>query len=452
MILPPSGPTTFEREVAGRFGLVPNFFSSAPDAPELIERLWEFAKAGYLDNPIPALFKERLFVYLSRFCQVRYCIIRHCGFLLGYGHSSGDPSAPHQTVEQAIRLLRAPPPWQRNSDAVLLALEARSSAADWPAPETELEDHLFTAATMVFVEPGRSERARRALRNALGGRPFEHLLGLLAFIRTAHYWTVLHPDLQSEDDILELLRVNEELARLLLQDPEAARCDMSSRLFSELEDLRGLNERRELEKAKRALEAQVKQKELLLNEANHRVKNSLQIVSSILHLQLPHAKSPEAADALRSAGARVMAIAAVHERLYTGSDVRVVSLDEFLESLCEEIGRALGCSEDIKVDFAPVQVPTDMAVPLALIVNELLTNAIKYGRPPWRVMLRPGPQHALTLSVSDAGQGPSPGQPQTGMGSRIVQAFVRQLGARVEPRRGPDAYTVEVVIPPPPRQ
>ena len=62
-----------------------------------------------------------------------------------------------------------------------------------------------------------------------------------------------------------------------------------------------------------------------------------------LHLQLPHAKSPEAADALRSAGARVMAIAAVHERLYTGSDVRVVSLDEFLESLCEEIGRALGC-------------------------------------------------------------------------------------------------------------
>ena len=131
----------------------------------------------------------------------------------------------------------------------------------------------------------------------------------------------------------------------------------------------------------------------MLNEVNHRVKNSLQIVSSILHLQLPHAKSPEAADALRSAGARVMAIAAVHERLYTGSDVRVVSLDEFLESLCEEIGRALGCSEDIKADFAPVQVPTDMAVPLALIVNELVTNAIKYASPPWRVMMRTGPQH-----------------------------------------------------------
>ena len=377
MDLPTTDPatTSFEREVASRFGLVPNFFSSAPDAPELVQRLWEFAKAAYLDNPMPALFKERLFVYLSRFCEVRYCILRHCAFLVGAGHSSGDPSAPPQTVEQAIRLLRIPPPWQRNGDALLLALEARSGVTDWPASETELEDEVFAAATLIFVEPGRSERARRALRNAFGGRRFEHLLGLLAFIRTAHYWTVLHPDLQSEDDVLELLRVNEELARLLLQDPESARCDLSSRLFSELEELRGLHERRELEKAKRALEAQVQQKELLLKEVNHRVKNSLQIVSSILHLQVPHTQSAEAADAMRSAAARVMAIAAVHERLYTGSDVRVVSLHAFLESLCEEIGRALGCSEDIEVDFGPIEVPTDMAIPLALIVNELVTNA-----------------------------------------------------------------------------
>ena len=67
------GKTAFQREVAGRFGLVPNFFSSAPDAPEIIERLWDFAKAAYIDYPIPSLFKERLFVYLSRFCEVRYC-------------------------------------------------------------------------------------------------------------------------------------------------------------------------------------------------------------------------------------------------------------------------------------------------------------------------------------------------------------------------------------------
>ena len=51
---------------------------------------------------------RRLFVFLSRFCQARYCIVRHCGFLVGYGHSSGDASAAPQTIEQAVRLLKAP--------------------------------------------------------------------------------------------------------------------------------------------------------------------------------------------------------------------------------------------------------------------------------------------------------------------------------------------------------
>ncbi len=58
----------FECEVAARFGLVPNFFRSTPDAPLVIRQLWLFAKSAYLDTSIPTLFKERLFVYLSRFC------------------------------------------------------------------------------------------------------------------------------------------------------------------------------------------------------------------------------------------------------------------------------------------------------------------------------------------------------------------------------------------------
>ena len=108
----------FHRDVTRRFGLVPNFFMSAPDAPEIVEKLWDFAKSAYLDNPIPSLFKERLFVFLSRFCQVRYCIVRHCGFLVGYGHSSGDASAAPQTIEQALKLLKAPPPWRRQLEPI----------------------------------------------------------------------------------------------------------------------------------------------------------------------------------------------------------------------------------------------------------------------------------------------------------------------------------------------
>ena len=78
-------PATFRDEVAERFGVLPNFFCSAEAAPGLIERLWDFAKSAYLDNPLPSLFKERLFVHLSRFCVVRYCIVRHVGFLVGHG-------------------------------------------------------------------------------------------------------------------------------------------------------------------------------------------------------------------------------------------------------------------------------------------------------------------------------------------------------------------------------
>ena len=99
-----------ELEVGARFGLVPNFFRSAPDAPLVIRELWLFAKAAYLDTPIPTLFKERLFVYLSRFCEIRYCVTRHCGFLLGLGRSAGDSNAPAMTIAQVVRLLQRPIP------------------------------------------------------------------------------------------------------------------------------------------------------------------------------------------------------------------------------------------------------------------------------------------------------------------------------------------------------
>jgi hypothetical protein len=81
----------------------------------------------------------------------------YCGFLLmGLGHSSGDPLAPVETVAQAIKLLTRPTPWQRDMNAVLLPLEAIAAPIYWSEPETDLEDCLFAAATVVLVEPLRS--------------------------------------------------------------------------------------------------------------------------------------------------------------------------------------------------------------------------------------------------------------------------------------------------------
>ena len=126
-VLKASENSSFPEQVAKRFRLVPNFFVSAPDAPEIVERLWAFAAAAYLDNPIPTLFKERLFVFLSRFCPVRYCIVRHCGFLMGYGAAAGDPAAQSQTIEQMIELLQTPPPWRRDLEPIYSGLAGMKS-------------------------------------------------------------------------------------------------------------------------------------------------------------------------------------------------------------------------------------------------------------------------------------------------------------------------------------
>ena len=216
------GESPFHEDVTRRFGLVPNFFMSTKDAPMVVEKLWEFAKAAYLDSPVPTLFKERLFVFLSRYCPVRYCIIRHCGFLLGYGHASGDPAIAAQTIEEVIDLLRRPSPWRRQLEPIYDALAALDRPIAWPAPNTEMEDRIFTVTAVVFVEPTQSDRAREVLRHALGGERYEYLLALLAFIRSAHFWTVVHPGLEIEDDVRELMSTHKELAFLLLQDPDAS--------------------------------------------------------------------------------------------------------------------------------------------------------------------------------------------------------------------------------------
>jgi len=444
----------FEREVAARFGLVPNFFRSAPDAPLIVRELWLFAKSAYLDNPIPTLFKERLFVYLSRFCEVRYCITRHCGFLLGLGRSAGDPDAPVMTVAQVVRLLQRPIPSDEHIRAALARLEAVAEPINWPSPETSYDEDLLTAATVLFLQPARANRAKRALRTALGGEKFELLIAFLTFVRSAHYWTLMHPELALEDDVKELLREHEQLARLLLDDSEAGRCEMGARLFEELVTLRELNERKELEQAKRALEESGRQKDLLIKEVDHRIKNSLQIVSSLLRMHANTAGT--AAGQFHDAAARVAAIAAVHHQLHLSDDVGTVALDRYLVDLCQEITAASSSSDQawtIAVDVDPLVIRTDLAVPLGLIVNELVTNSIQHSRPSSRggrvqIALKKAPE-SFTISVSDEGNGPPQhADTQTsGIGARMVEAFARQIEATITKGRSSAGYAVRITVP-----
>jgi PAS domain S-box-containing protein len=244
--LPPSEATTGEgvraaprlqAEVKSRFGVLPNFFRLTPESPEITANLWGFARFAYLDNPLPSLFKERLFVYLSRLCGVRYCIVRHLGFLVGLGRPSGDERSPVQNVEEALRLLRRTLPRGKQADphvAHCAALDAPLAAL--PPPDSGMEEAIFTCAAHAFLQTPDTPRCLIALKRALGEVRFEHLMVFLAFVQTAHYWTKIHPELKFEEDVEQLLATHEPLAQCLLHDPDTVLCQISQKLFDQLHE------------------------------------------------------------------------------------------------------------------------------------------------------------------------------------------------------------------------
>jgi len=259
--------TPFENEVAKRFGVLPNFFRLSTADPKIAASLWGFAQFAYLDNSLPSLFKERLFVYLSRFCEVRYCIARHVGFLVGLGHPAGDSSCLPQTVESVLPLLRRPL-LHRDGLLPLLAVcaEFGSPLSFFPGPDTPGEQALFACATHVFLQTDDAAPAHEALRRALGARDLEQLNLLLAFVRTAHYWTRLHPELAFEDDVTQLLATHETLAHCILKNPEAEGDHLGRQVAAELASLREL--RKQHESITQAYQG--------LSVDHHYVKHSLQ--------------------------------------------------------------------------------------------------------------------------------------------------------------------------------
>lgn len=388
----PDLPDSFEAEVTSRFGLLPNFFRSAAAAPGLTQQLWGFAKACYLDSPMPSVFKERLFVWLSRFCPMRYCIVRHVGFLLGreHGHAAGDPKAVAQSVAGAVTLLRRPTPWKRDMTEVYTRLESISRPIEaWPDAGHELEDAIFACAAMMFVEPARSEPARRALARALGSERFEIFSGCLAFIRTAHYWTMLHPEIETEEDMLALLRDQEELAQLLLEDPEADRCKMSERLFEELTGLRELNQRRELEKAKLALEEKDRQKDHFIATLAHELRNPLGAIRAATDaMRLLQISDDRAVRLVQRVDRQTTAMVRMLDDLLDASRIALgkvsvqteaVALHELLRDIVEEQHRRVrqaGLELDARIDRPCVARADRMR--LRQVIDNLFSNAIKF--------------------------------------------------------------------------
>jgi len=207
-----------------------------------------------------------------------------------------------------------------------------------------------------------------------------------------------------------------------------------------------VTERREREEA---LEEALRARDVLMHEADHRIKNSLQLVASLLQLQVSRADTVEIRQALADAVARVDAVANAHLALQRSPDLRSMDIDRMLADLCERMGAlnpsiAMQCRAETGVCL-----DAEQAIPLGLIASELLTNALRHAYPAGTegevaLSIRQDGGRLLMI-VADGGAGLSGPARKPGLGTSVVATLARQIGATVTTHSHPGEGTVVTV-------
>jgi PAS domain S-box-containing protein len=203
-------------------------------------------------------------------------------------------------------------------------------------------------------------------------------------------------------------------------------------------------------RAEEDLRQALAEKEVLLQEIHHRVKNNLQVVAGLLELQAQRLSEPAWSEALRESQERIRSIALVHEKLYQGRSLARIGIGEYLESLVAELFRTRLSSDAVvrlNLEVAPATLELRHAAPCGLIINELVTNALKHAFPPgWPTAPRSvevrweeaGPN--WRISVGDNGTGLPPAldwQQAPSLGLRLVRLLCRQLKGSLRHEPGP---------------
>lgn len=193
------------------------------------------------------------------------------------------------------------------------------------------------------------------------------------------------------------------------------------------------------------------EKNVLLKEIHHRVKNNLQLVSSLLSLQSNNSEQEETSRLLKVSQDRIHSLALLHEKLYQSEQLKAISFSNYLSELAQYLGDSFNCRErqiTIIVESADIAADIDQLVPCGLILNELITNSLKYAFPndgPGEIRIRTTMNGTeCSLHISDNGTG-IPAQHTPGIGLKLVSGLVRQLKGKLQllhPGTGGTAYEV----------
>ena len=194
--------------------------------------------------------------------------------------------------------------------------------------------------------------------------------------------------------------------------------------------------------AEEMLLASLREKELLLKEVHHRVKNNLQVISSLLKLQAQELHDPKTARLFKESQGRVRSMALIHEQLYRSNDLARIDFAAYVEDLVGHLDRGLGnqaAAVGFRIDVQPLPLPLDLAIPCGMIVNELVSNALEHafqdGHAGEIRVAFTGDEDAYCLTVADNGKGMSEesiASEATSLGLKVVRALVRQLHADLD--------------------